>query len=96
MQASIDIRNGLLTREEGFALIREYDPQRPEALDYYLKITGQSEEEFYEAMKKNRVPALKNVKLPIIQKRHKNAERILPFPQQLIRKHKKQSIIAKV
>lgn len=90
MQASIDIRNGLLTREEGFALIQKYDPQRPEALDYYLKITGQREEEFYEAMRKNRVPALKDTELPITQKRHKNAERILPFPQQLIEKHKKQ------
>lgn len=90
MQASVDVRNGLLTRDEGFALIRKYDTERPEALDYYLKVTGQTEQEFYKVMKKNRVPALKNVELPITQKKHKNEERILPFPQQLIEKHKNQ------
>lgn len=85
-QASIDVRNGLLTRDEAFKLIREYDPVRPEALDYYLKITGQSEEEFYIMMKKHRVPALQGVEIPIFRKQHKNAERILPFPEQLIEK----------
>lgn len=88
MQASIDVRNGLLTREEGFVLIRRYDPERPEALDYYLKITGQSEEEFYEIMKANRVRALRDVEVPIIPKQQKHTERLLPFSQQLIEKHK--------
>ena len=86
MHASIDVRNGLLTREEGFNLIRKYDPERPEALDYYLKITGSSEEEFYKAMEKIKVPAMKGIKIPVIKKKHKNEERILPFPQQLIEK----------
>ena len=52
--ASQDVRAGLLTREEAFALIKEYDPKRPETLDYYLEITGFSEEEFIEILKAQR------------------------------------------
>jgi N-acetyl sugar amidotransferase len=85
-QASIDVRNGLLTREEGFELIRKHDPEIPEALAYYLKATGMSEEEFYKTMESLRVPQMKGVDIPIIPKTHKNAERILPFPEQLIQK----------
>ena len=44
--ASFDVRAGLLTREEGFELARKHDTERPKALDYYLEITGFSEEEF--------------------------------------------------
>ncbi|MFA6270197.1 MAG: N-acetyl sugar amidotransferase [Candidatus Paceibacterota bacterium] len=86
MQASVDVRNGLLTRDEAFDLIRKYDTERPEALDYYLKITGITEKEFYKTMEKIRVPAMKGISIPINKKLHKNAERILPFPQQLMEK----------
>lgn len=44
--ASVDVRAGLLTREEGFELARKHDTERPGALDYYLSITGFTEEEF--------------------------------------------------
>jgi len=43
--ASQDVRAGLLTREEGFELAKEYDTQRPDAVDEYLRITGYTEEE---------------------------------------------------
>ena len=86
MQASVDVRNGLLTREEGFKLACKYDSQRPEALDYYLKITSSTEEEFYKMMKKHRLPQMTNIDIPVTNKDHKNEERILPFPQQLIEK----------
>lgn len=46
-QASVDVRAGLLTREEGLELARR-DSERPEALDYYLKATGMTEAEFME------------------------------------------------
>jgi N-acetyl sugar amidotransferase len=46
VQASDDIRRGLVTREEGIELAKKYDSQRPHALDFYLKITGYSENEF--------------------------------------------------
>jgi N-acetyl sugar amidotransferase len=85
-QASIDVRNGLLTRDEGFELIREFDPQIPEALAYYLKITGSTEAEFYAEMEKIRVPKMVGIDIPIVKKTSKDEERILPFPQQLIEK----------
>jgi hypothetical protein len=44
--ASDDVRRGIITREEGFELAKKFDSQRPHALDYYLEITGYSEEDF--------------------------------------------------
>ncbi len=81
--ASVDVRNGLLTREEGFALVSEHDPIRPEALDYFLTITGMSEEEFYDKMKKNRVKQMADRHIPIQSKKEQHSERILPFPVQI-------------
>jgi N-acetyl sugar amidotransferase len=46
IQASADVRRGLLTREEGFELAKQYDTQRPHALDFYLRLTGLTEDEF--------------------------------------------------
>ena len=46
VQASDDIRRGIITREEGIELAKKYDTQRPHALDYYLEITGHTEKEF--------------------------------------------------
>lgn len=46
VQASDDIRRGLITRDEGIELAKKFDSQRPHALDFYLKITGYSEKEF--------------------------------------------------
>jgi N-acetyl sugar amidotransferase len=85
-QASIDVRNGLLTREEGFELARRHDTERPDALDYYLEITGMSEEEFYETMRRKRVPQLGDIELPVTPKRRRSSERILPVVQQAIEK----------
>jgi hypothetical protein len=84
--ASLDVRNGLLTRDEGFALIQKHDPVRPEALDYYLAVTGETEEQFYAKMESIRHPRMKGVTIPVLAKSHKNEERILPFPEQLIAK----------
>ncbi|HEY7491525.1 MAG TPA: N-acetyl sugar amidotransferase [Candidatus Tectomicrobia bacterium] len=83
-QAGIDVRNGLLTREEAFTLVEQHDPVRPEALDYFLKITGMSEAEFYTVMEQHRCPQLRDVELPIKPKDRPNAERILPFAEQVI------------
>jgi N-acetyl sugar amidotransferase len=82
--ACVDVRNGLLTREEGFALVNRFDPVRPEALDYFLKITGMTEKEFYEVMEKNRLPQLKGVNMPVAKKERPNEERILPYAEQLV------------
>ena len=50
-QASRDVRNGLLTRQEAFDLIREHDPVKPDILQWYLEKTGITEEEFFNVMK---------------------------------------------
>ena len=52
--ASQDVRAGLMTREEAFDLAAEIDAKRPETLDYYLEITGYSEEEFLRILKERR------------------------------------------
>ena len=52
--ATLDVRAGLLSREEGFELAKEEDAKRPEALDHYLEITGLTEQEFVKILKKQR------------------------------------------
>jgi N-acetyl sugar amidotransferase len=52
--ASVDLRAGLLTREEAFELAKNHDAERPAALDYYLRITGFSEQEFEAVMREQR------------------------------------------
>jgi len=59
--ASADVRAGLLTREEGFELAKKADMERPEALDYYLRITGMTEEEFIETLKAHRQGPARNL-----------------------------------
>lgn len=88
MQASVDIRQGLLTRAQGQELAGQTDCVRPEALDFYLRITGMEEEEFYQLMAKKRHPKIKEQNLTVTEKQQKNAERVLPFAQQVIEKHK--------
>lgn len=53
--ACIDIRNGEMTREEGWALAQEYDGKRPASLDLFLKYLGMTEEEFVHVLQKNEV-----------------------------------------
>jgi N-acetyl sugar amidotransferase len=44
--ASIDIRNGRLTREEAEELVKQYDGKRPGSLDIFLRYLGLSEADF--------------------------------------------------
>jgi len=50
--ASIDIRNGRLTREEGMKMTEMYDGKRPAFLDKFLEILQISEEKFYSILSK--------------------------------------------
>jgi N-acetyl sugar amidotransferase len=50
LHASDDVRRGLIKRDEAINLIREYDPQRPHALDYFLKITKLKEKSVEESI----------------------------------------------
>ena len=90
-QASVDIRNGLLSREEGLRLVKEFDPIRPEALDYFLEISGLTEEEFFQIMQGHKLPQLKNVVLPVFEKTNVNKETILPFARQIVEKNYKKT-----
>jgi N-acetyl sugar amidotransferase len=82
-QASLDVRNGLLTRSEGHQLAAQYDPERPYALDYFLDITGLSEAEFYEAVDAHRHEKLKE-RQQIKPKSREHAETLTPYSQQVL------------
>lgn len=45
---SIDIRNGILDRDEAMRLVREHDGRRPASLSLFLEYVGISEEQFDE------------------------------------------------
>ena len=66
----IDIRNGRLTREEGLALMRQYDGKRPASLDLFLDFVGISEEDFEEIARQHVVSphSWKNEPLPAGEK----------------------------
>ena len=44
--ASMEIRHGRMTREEGIEMVKKYDHVRPSSLDVYLDFLGITEEEF--------------------------------------------------
>ncbi len=50
--ASIDIRNGRLTREEGMKMVEEWEGKRPASLDVFLKWVNMTEKEFYDVVSK--------------------------------------------
>jgi len=87
-QASVDVRAGLLTREEGFEIAKKVDAERPGALDYYLKVCDMSEEEFYATMRQVRHERMTDTEIPIIPKERANREVTVPFVQQVIAKHR--------
>jgi len=79
VHASQDVRAGLLTREEGFELAQKYDPERPHALDFYLKETGYTEQEFREVMDGHRHPQI--TKPPQSEpKARSHSEPLIPYP----------------
>ena len=53
---SIDIRNGRMSREEAFDLVRQYDGKRPGSLDIFMRYLGLSEEDFMEIIAPHVVP----------------------------------------
>jgi len=55
-QASKDIRDGLMTREEALRLVSQLDGKRPASLYVFLKETGMTEEEFDQITRRHIVP----------------------------------------
>ncbi len=86
-QASVDVRNGILTREEAMELIKEYDTTEPQVLDYYLDITGINKEEFIKILEEKRLDELVGKEFNIRKNPYPNEEKLVPFVQQIIQKH---------
>lgn len=86
-QACLDVRSGLLTREEGFQLASRIESVRPGALDYYLLVTGMNEDEFFEVIKKHKHQCLIDVDIPVTPRERPNREITIPIFEQLLQKH---------
>ena len=56
--ASTLIRSGLMTREEGVGMVREYDHRRPSDLDLWLNFVDMPETEFMHLVDSQRDPAI--------------------------------------
>lgn len=69
--ASQDVRAGIITREEGFHLINEYDSRVPKSFQEFLKVTGMTDQEFYETMKHHR-DLVVNKKKEVVSKHEKS------------------------
>jgi N-acetyl sugar amidotransferase len=54
VQATDDVKRGIITRSEGMELAKKHDSQRPHALDFYMDITGLSEIEIENKIIKSR------------------------------------------
>lgn len=54
--ASIDIRKGLLSRDEGLKLAKEYDGRRPASMDWFLDMLEITEEELIDITLRHVVP----------------------------------------
>lgn len=86
-QSAVDIRNGLLDREEAFELVSKFDTEKPEVLKYFLKITNLKEKDFYRILEKQKHKKIKNKKLKIRKKKKQHPFILEPFYEQLIKKH---------
>lgn len=53
--ASIDIRNGRLTREKAMEMVQQWEGMRPGSLDVLLEWLQITEEQFYEIANRHRV-----------------------------------------
>ena len=53
--ACIDIRNGVLSREDGWDLAERYDGKRPASLDYFLNLLEITEDEFITILRENEI-----------------------------------------
>jgi len=73
--ASIDIRNGRMTRDEALKFIEQYEGYRPASLDVFLKAMGMSEAEFNEI-------ALRHVVRPHVAPDVSKVKRGSPLPDQ--------------
>tara|TARA_B100001939_G_scaffold214522_1_gene184501 strand:- start:96 stop:2297 length:2202 start_codon:yes stop_codon:yes gene_type:complete len=69
-----DVREGLMTLDEASKVIKSHDPIRPKILDYYLKISGYSENELEKIIIKHRNKYSENLPAPSKLKKIKKTE----------------------
>ncbi len=87
--ASMDVRSGLLSRAEAFAVIADRDSVRPEALDYYLQITEMSEQEFYSSLDEHRHQSLRGQDIPVTSRVTDRVNPFVPFVNKFLEAHRK-------
>ena len=56
--ASMEIRHGRMSREEGMEMVRQYDANEPSSLDYYCDFLGISKGRFYALVDNQRDPRI--------------------------------------
>lgn len=56
--ASMEIRHGRMTREEGIAMVKRYDAREPSSLAYYCEFLGVSKSQFYALVDNQRDPGI--------------------------------------
>ncbi|MBI3529697.1 MAG: N-acetyl sugar amidotransferase [Betaproteobacteria bacterium] len=56
--ASMEIRHGRMTREEGIEMVRRYDANEPSSLGYYCNFFGIEERHFYDLVEPMRDPSI--------------------------------------
>jgi len=56
--ASMEIRHGRMTREEGIAMVKRYDAREPSSLEYYCEFLGVSKSQFYALVDNQRDPGI--------------------------------------
>ena len=92
--ASMDIRNGLLDRNEAFELAEKYDEIEPSVLQYYLQITSLSKDEFYDVIGKKRLKQLDGKTVSVVSKKYKKIKKpfVLEFIENVRKKVKKERL----
>jgi len=81
--ASIDIRNGRMTHEEGLELVEKYDGRRPAALDRFLRVLGIEEAEFMQIVEKSVVAPHKMPDIADIPRPNREPEDFKKFDKKL-------------
>ena len=89
VQASMDVRQGLMNRLDALELAGEIDKLEPEALSYFLEITGYSKEEFYSVMKEKRCSAIENQVVPVSERPEVGHRFLRPFVIEFIEEIRK-------
>ena len=90
VQASGDVRQGLMRRSEALEFAEKIDSIEPNALNYYLEVAGYSREEFYEIMESQKKPALKDQLIPV--KNLDEVRTIKPFIIEFIEEIRKTNV----